>query len=121
MATLGRALQEEILRAEEELHLAAEAIEEMAASGRPVEDERFRYVAAFTAFQQFAATQHSLDIEHAEELGRQVRSNTGVIRATAEAHAEERWERRLLLIPIWFLALSGVTFAAFKLRELRLA
>ncbi len=120
MSTLGRALQEEILRAEEELHLAAEAIEEMAASGRPVEDERFRYVAAFTAFQQFAATQHSLDIEHAEELGRQVRSNTGVIRATAEAHAEERWEHRLLLIPIWFLALSAVAFAAFKLRELRL-
>ncbi len=120
MATLGRALQEEVLRAEEELHLAQEAIDEMAASGRPVEDERFRYVAAHTAFQQFAATQHSLDLEHAEELGRQVRSNTGVIRSTAEAHAEERWEHRLLLIPLWFLALSAVTFAAFKLRELRL-
>ncbi len=115
---LGREIQEQVQRAEEDLALAREAIEEMAEVGHPVEDERFRYVAAFTAFQQLAEVQHSLDLEELEDLGRQVRSNTGIIRSTAEARAEERWEHKLLLIPLWFLALSGIAFASFRLREL---
>jgi hypothetical protein len=41
-----------------------------------------------------------------------------VIRATAEARAEQRWEHKLLLIPVWFLTLSGLAFAWFKLRDL---
>ena len=115
---LGREIQEQVQRAEEDLALAREAIEEMAEAGHPVEDERFRYVAAFTAFQQLAKVQHSLDLEELEDLGRQVRSNTAIIRSTAEARAEERWEHKLLLIPLWFLALSGIAFASFRLREL---
>jgi predicted CXXCH cytochrome family protein len=118
MVVLGGEIQEQVQRAEEDLTLATEAIEEMAAEGHPVEDERFRYVAAFTAFQQLAEVQHSLSLEELEDLGRQVRSNTSIIRSTAEARAEERWEHKLLLIPLWFLALSGIAFASFKLREL---
>ena len=118
MVVLGREIQEQVQRAEEDLALATEAVAEMAAAGHPVEDERFRYVAAFTAFQQLAKIQHSLNLEELEDLGRQVRSNTSIIRSTAEARAEERWERKLLLLPLWFLALSGIAFASFKLREL---
>lgn len=118
MVVLGREIQEQVVRAEEDLALATEAIEEMVAAGHPVDDERFRYAAAYTAFQQLAKVQHSLNLEELEELARQVRSNTGVIRSTAEARAEERWEHKLLLIPLWFLALSGIAFASFKLREL---
>lgn len=116
---LAQAMEEEILRAREDLHLAEEALHEMAESGRPIDDEEFRMQAAITAFRQLAHAQHSINLAEAEEYGRQVRSNTGVIRATAEHHAEERWEHSLILIPVWFLALSAVAFARFKLREVQ--
>jgi predicted CXXCH cytochrome family protein len=118
MVSLGREIQDQVRRSEEDLALASEAIAEMAEAGYPVEDERFRYVAAYTAYQQLAQVQHSLKLEQLEELTRQVRSNAGVIRATAEARAEQRWEHKLLLIPVWFLTLSGLAFAWFKLRDL---
>jgi len=118
MVSLGREIQDQVRRSEEDLALASEAIAEMAEEGYPVEDERFRYVAAYTAYQQLAQVQHSLKLEQLEELTRQVRSNAGVIRATAEARAEQRWEHKLLLIPVWFLTLSGLAFAWFKLRDL---
>lgn len=116
---LAQAMEEEVLRAREDLHLAEEALHEMAEAGRPIDDEEFRMQAAITAFRQLAHAQHSVNLEEAEEYGRQVRSNTGVIRATAEHYAEERWEHSLILIPVWFLALSAVAFARFKLREVR--
>ncbi len=118
MAAVGFEIEEQVGRAGEELAAAAVAIDEMAANGRETADDRFRYQAAFTAYQQLAKVQHSLDLEQLEELGREVRSNTGIIRATAEAYAEERWEHKLVLIPVWFLALSALVFAWFKLREL---
>ena len=53
-----------------------------------------------------------------EELARAVRSNSELVRATAEARAEGQWEHKLLLIPILFLALSTAALAGFKLRDL---
>jgi predicted CXXCH cytochrome family protein len=118
VATLGQEIEEQVLHARGELELAAEAITRMVNTGRDVSDERFRYRAAFTAYQQLAKVQHSLDLQQLEDLGREVRSNAAVVRSTAEAYAEERWEHNLLLLPVWFLTLSGLAFAAFKLREL---
>jgi hypothetical protein len=115
---LAGEIEEELVRAGQDLAAARHSIEEMEASGRSVADERFRYLAAFTAYKQYGIAQHSLDFDQLEELGRQVRSNTGVINATAEAYAEERWEHKLLLVPVWFLALSALALAMFKLREL---
>ena len=115
---MGVEIQEQVLRAAEELHISAEAIEELVEMGHEADDDRFRYQAALTDYQQIALVQHSLDMEQLEELGLRVRSNTGIIRSTAEHLAEERWEHKLLLIPIWFLALSAVALAWFKLREL---
>ena len=115
---MGLEIQEQVLRATEELELAAEAIEELELIGHEVDDARFRYQAALSEYQQIALVQHSLDLEQLEDLGLRVRSNTGIIRATAETHAEEQWEHKLLLIPVWFLALSAIALAWFKLREL---
>jgi predicted CXXCH cytochrome family protein len=114
---MGVEIQERVLRATEELHQAADAIEEMVAMGHEVADERFRYQSAVSEYNQIALVQHSLDLERLRDLGLRVRSNTGVIRATAEAHAEEQWEHKLLLVPVWFLALSVLVLAWFKLRE----
>jgi hypothetical protein len=33
--------------------------------------------------------------------------------------AEQRWEHKLLLIPVWFLALAIVVLAWFRLSEAR--
>jgi hypothetical protein len=114
---MGVEIQEQVLRATEELHQAADAIEEMVVMGHEVADERFRYQSAVSEYNQIALVQHSLDLERLSDLGLRVRSNTGIIRATAEARAEEQWEHKLLLAPVWFLALSVIALAWFKLRE----
>ena len=116
-AALGQELEDRILRARGEIDAAVGAINGMVASGRDVADERFRLRAARTAFRQIAHVQHSLDIGQLEDLGRQVRSETERIRATAEQWAEHRWERKLWLAPIWFLTLAGMALAWFKRRE----
>ncbi|MGD2134961.1 MAG: cytochrome c3 family protein [Gemmatimonadales bacterium] len=117
-AQLGVQIQERVVSAADALHEATEAIEEMERSGHNVADERFRYQAALTAFRQLAQVQHSLDLEQLETLELRVRSNTGVIRGTAEARAEESWEHKLILVPVWFLALSVLALGLFKWREL---
>ncbi len=118
MAALGQELEDRILHARSELDAAAAAINEMVGSGRDVADERFRLRAARSAFRQIAHVQHSLAVGELDDLGRQVRTETERIRATAEQWAEHRWERKLWLAPIWFLTLAGVALAWFKWREL---
>lgn len=114
---MGVEIQEQVLRATQELYQAADAIDSMVAMGREVADERFRYQSAISEYNQIALVQHSLDLERLGDLGLRVRSNTGIIRAAAESRAEERWEHKLLLVPVWFLALSWIVLAWFKLRE----
>jgi len=41
------------------------------------------------------------------------------IRGKAEVSAEEKWEHKLFLIPIWFFALGIVFLAGYRLRRLR--
>jgi len=53
-----------------------------------------------------------------EDLSRQVRSSTELVRNTAEVRAEQQWEHKLLLVPVWFLAISAVVLAWFKFRDL---
>ena len=91
----------------------------MERTGHSVADSRFRYQSALTEYRQLAQVQHSLNLERLDDLDRQVRSNTGLIRATAEAHAEEEWEHKLILVPVWFLVLSVMVLGWFKWRELR--
>jgi hypothetical protein len=118
---VGAELQAGVVRAARDLVIAERAVGELRLSGYQVADERFRYQTALTSFRQMEEVQHNLDMVQLEELARRVRSNTEIIRATAEARAEERWEHKLLLVPVWFLALSALTFAWFKLRDVRVA
>jgi predicted CXXCH cytochrome family protein len=117
-AAVGRDLQERMTRAEEDLEAADQAIHELVRAGHAVENERFGYQTALTEYHQITQVQHSLDMERLEDLGRRVGSISRAIRGTAEVAAEEQWEHKLILIPVWFLALSVVALAWFRLRHL---
>jgi hypothetical protein len=116
VAVLGEEIQERVIRANSQMEEAESALEELVRAGRPVEDYRFRFQSARTAYEQIALVQHSLDLEQLEDLGLRVASVSGDIRAAAEVSEERRWEHRLLLIPVWFFALAAIAFASFKLR-----
>lgn len=117
-AERGEVIQRRVLEAAAELVAAERAIEALVRDGRPVTDERFRYQSALTAYQQLAEVQHSLDVDRLGDLALQVSSLSRTIRATQEAAAQRRWEHRLILIPVWFLALSAAVLVGFKLSEL---
>lgn len=118
-ALVGVEIQDKVQHATQELSRAEEAIHQLLRSGRRVTDITFRYETALTAHSQIGQTQHSLDLEALEDLSRQVASISRDIRAAEEVASEEIWEHKLILIPVWFLALSGVVLAWFKLRSLR--
>lgn len=118
-AAVGVTLQQRLVRATEDLRLAEEAIEALVRMGRRPTDARLRYEEAFTDYQRIAAVQHSLDLDALEDLALRVSSVSRDIRATAEAGAERQWEHRLILLPVWFLALAAVVLSWFKLRDLR--
>ena len=117
-AIVATELQEQTVRAFEELAMAEEAIDELIVGGTQVSEERFRYQNAVTNYLQMAQVHHSIDLERLDELSRQVRSNTELVRRTAEIQSEHRWEHRLFLIPVCFLTLAAVLFSWIKLREL---
>ncbi len=115
---LGMHLQESVVEAAADLASAEQAIASLTVSGKQVSDERFRYQTALTDYRQMGLALHSLDLDFLDELARSVRSNTELVRTTAEVRAERRWEHKLLLVPVWFLAISAIVFAWFKLRDL---
>jgi len=118
-AQLGVEAEELIVAAQNDLQAADEAIEELVVAGWQVGDLQFRYQTALTDYLQIAEFQHSLDVEQLEDLGRRVGSISRDIRATAEVSAEQRWEHKLLLVPVWFLTLSAIVLGWFKLRSLK--
>ena len=117
--SVGMAIQRRVVQADSELESAAHALDELVRIGRSTDDARARYRAALTDFRQMAQVQHSLDLELLQDLGLRVASATGIVHAQAEVAAEEQWEHKLLLLPIWFFVLSGIVLATFKLREVR--
>jgi hypothetical protein len=116
-AQVGEEVEEGVVRAEREMESAREAISELVLAGRQTSDARFRYRNALTEFRQIAKVHHSLDAERLTDLELRVSSIANGIEATAEVAAEERWEHRLLLIPLWFFALSIAVLAHFRLRR----
>jgi hypothetical protein len=117
-ALLGSDIQHEVTEATEELLGAEEAIQALVRAGRRVTEMNSRHEAAHTAYEQLGQAQHSLDLAALEDLSRQVSSISRDIRSTEEVAAEERWEHKLILIPVWFLAMSISVLALFKLRGL---
>ncbi len=117
-ALIGEEIQDGVVHATEDLRGAEEAIHEMVRAGRRVGDIEFRYETAHTAYLQVNQVQHNLNLDVLEELTRQVSSISRDIRGAEEVAAEHRWEHKLLLIPVWFLALSATVLAWFKYRGL---
>lgn len=120
-ARRGGEIQRRVAQATADLRVAGEAIDELVRDGRPVADARFRYQTALTYYQQIAEVQHSLDLEALDDLARRVSSIARNLQSTREVAAEQRWEHKLLLVPVWFLVLAAVVLVGFKLGELRRA
>ncbi len=117
---LGEEVQQVLLRAENEMDRANEALHELVRGGHEVSDERFRLRAALTEFHNLEKMQHTLDLEQMEDLERLIASASLDIRGKAEVSAEEKWEHKLFLLPVWFFALGIVFLAGYRLRRLRL-
>lgn len=115
---LGVEMQQYLVQAEADLRAADEALHALALVGRRTGDARFRYQTALTAFQQVGRAQHDLDVREIEELTRRVRSIARDIEATHESYLERRWEHRLFLVTVWFLALSAIALSLVALRRL---
>jgi hypothetical protein len=90
-----------------------EAMARLERAGRPLTDAELRYRTALTAYRQLAQVQHSLQLDALEDLTLQVLSAVRTIEESADVAAEQRWEHKLLLIPVWFLALAVVVLARF--------
>ena len=116
---LGEEVEQVLLRAESEMVRAEEALHELIRGGHEVSDERFRLRAAHTEFRNLETLQHTLDLEQMDDVARLIASASLDIRGKAEVSAEERWERKLFLLPVWFFALGIVFLAGFKLRRIR--
>jgi hypothetical protein len=116
-ALVGVEIQTQVTRAREDLVLAEHAIEELSRQGRRVSDAKFRYETALTDFREIGKAQHSLDLELLEDLTRRVASISREVRETAEVSRERRWEHRLMLVPVWFLALAAIVLAGFRLAK----
>jgi predicted CXXCH cytochrome family protein len=116
---VGLDIQRLMTQASSDLRSAERAVERLRVDGRRTGDHRFRYQSALSYYLQIAQVQHSLDLERLEDLGRRVRSTSVQLGAAAEVSAERRWEQKLILLPVWFLALSAVALALLILRAVR--
>lgn len=115
---LGVEMQQYLVQAEADLHAADEALADLAVAGRQTGDARFRYQTALTAFRQAWRAQHALDLQQLEGLTRRVRSISRDINAMLETYEERRWEHKLFLLVVWFLALSAIYLSWAALRRL---
>lgn len=115
---VGVEMQGYLVAAEADLQRADEALAELALAGRQTGDARFRYQTAVTAFDQARGAQHALDLQQLESLTRRVRSISRDINATLETYQERRWEHKLFLLVVWFLALSAAYLSWTALRRL---
>jgi hypothetical protein len=113
---LGTEIERDVVQATEDMRAAEHAIERLTHTGRYTADALFRYQTALTSYLQIAEVQHSLDMARLEELTRRVRSISRNLRGVAEVAEEHQWEHKLLMVPVWFLALACVALASFWLR-----
>ncbi|MDE3128768.1 MAG: hypothetical protein KGL38_12220, partial [Gemmatimonadota bacterium] len=116
---MGVDLQRSVVQAEGDMQAARLAIDQLAAAGAQVGYYKFRYQSALTYYNQIAQAQHSLDLERVDELARRVRSVSVDLTSAADTKHENRWEHKLVLIPVWFLSLSAIVLAWLALRAVR--
>lgn len=115
---LAEEIETVLARAERDIELAEEALRELREGGHEISDENFRYRGAYSDLQILGGLQHSLDLTQMQDVGRLVASASRDIRTRAEVSAEEKWEHKLFLLPIWFFTLGIVFMAGMRLRRL---
>ncbi len=118
-AALGVELEARIARAANDLLEAQRAIDVLIHKGRDVTDSRLRYEDARTWYRQVVLVQHDLDLATLEDLELRVASATRTIDEAAAAAGENEWEHKLLLVPVWFLALALVALAWIRIADRR--
>ena len=116
---MGIDLQRSVVRAKEDMESAKRAVDVLSLAGERVGYYQFRYQEALTYYLQIAQAQHGLDLAKVDDLGRRVRSVSVDLNNAANTSREQRWEHKLLLLPLWFLSLSAVVLAWLALRALR--
>lgn len=112
-------IQKTVAQATLDLQSAQRSIGRLQLAGRRASDYQLRYQTALTYYLQIAQAQHALDVTQLEDLARHVRSISVDLDAAAESNAEQHWERELVLLPVWFLALSAVALAVLTWRTLK--
>jgi len=115
---LGMEIQGYMVAATADLQLADEGLKALALVGQQTGDARFRYQTALTAYNEAARAQHQLDTREIEDLTRRVRSISRDIEAMRATYEERRWEHKLFLGIVWFLALSVIYLSWVSLRRL---
>jgi len=118
---IGVDLQQRMTRLDRDMESSRQAIAELQLAGRRADDYRFRYQTALTSYLQVAQVQHRLNLGQMDDLERQVRSIAVELSAAVESAREDRWEHKMVLLPVWFLALSAVALAWLTLRALKRA
>lgn len=111
-------LQEQLAAAALARDEAVAAIDALVRAGAVSRDQEARLRTLDTALGELRVEIHSLDGEAVAELVRRARSLSTEIRGRAEIVAEARWERKLLVIPLWLGVLGGVALAVRKRRQL---
>jgi Cytochrome c554 and c-prime len=114
-AAVADSLEARVLEVTAAMERGREAMARLELAGRPLADAKLRYRSALTAYRQLAQVQHSLQLDALEDLTLQVLSAVQTIEEAADVAAEQRWEHKLLLIPVWFLALAVVVLARFMI------
>jgi len=115
-AIMGLQVQEQILHAEAAGDRAHDATHMLVRSGERTEDLQIRLQMVDTHLQELLVQAHSLDPALVDELVRRISSLSQEIGERADTVEEHRWERKLLAIPLWVLALSGALLALRKRR-----
>ncbi len=116
---MGIDLQRRVVQAQQDMASAARAIDLLSAAGAQVGYYKFRYQSALTYYRQIAQAQHSLDLEKVDGLARRVRSVSVDLTTASDTKQENRWEHKLVLVPVWFLSLSAIVLAWLALRAVR--
>ncbi len=116
--TAGLQLQEQVQGAERAGERAREAILLLTEAGEPIADEEVRLFTVETHLKELLVQAHTMDTAVVDDLVRRISSLSTEIGERADVVEEHRWERKLLVIPLWVLFLGGVLLALRKRRVL---
>jgi hypothetical protein len=108
-----------MVQAEQDIEAASRSIDELVRHGRDVTTARLRFRTAKANQLRLTLVQHSLDSLRIGDLSRRVGATSRGIQEIEEVSTERRWEHKLMVIPVWFLALAVVFFSTVKLSGVR--